>query len=91
MYLRLEEVERWAQTIVGRGFESRTRRRQNQCLATVLESFPGTTWLPDLPSAVGTKLEGVNTFSSGENVDNRSHSAETLNGDEQDAIKPVTC
>lgn len=33
----------------------------------------------------------MNTSSSGETVDNRSHSAETLNGDEQDAIKPVTC
>lgn len=73
------------------GFESRTRRRQNQCLATALESFSSTTWPLDSPDAVGTKLEGVNTSSSGENVDNRSHSAETFSGDEQDAIKPVTC
>ena len=91
MYLRLKEVERWADSMAELGFESRTRRCQNQCLATALESFSSTTWPLDLPDAVGTKLEGVNTSSSGENVDNRSHSAETFSGDEQDVIKPVTC
>lgn len=58
------------------GYESRTRRRQNQCLATTLEFF-STTWSLDSLDAVGTKLEGMNTSSSGENVDNRSHSAES--------------
>ena len=46
------------------GFESRTIKLQNQCLAAVLERFFWTTWPLDSLDAVGIELEGVNTSSS---------------------------